>query len=209
MKKEVSIALVSRIDKLKKSIDIVLDYFNHASKNNNQFKFYVIGGGNLLDEYIENNYNDKIIFEGEVVNIENRYKELDVVFGMASTMIQSMACNCISVMIGDLGILGVINSENIKNFSFYHFNVHNDLGKKHYEIDKELSYYLSNRQKLSFYREYVERNYSVKIGVDKLLKFISFDYKRDTIIKTLYLIIKKIRILDFLKGSKNDKNNYY
>jgi hypothetical protein len=189
----IKVALISRLDPIKKdSIDIVLNFFKFLKINStlDNYVFFVYGGGNLLEYYKENYESIGIIFKGEIINIEEEMYELNVVFGMASTLIQSMASNCISVVVGDKGIHGVVNQQNVEMLMANHFNIHNNKGKSNLEILNEIESYVKNSKELGFYKSFVDENYSVSKGVDKIEDLLLKEYKNDSFIYTLYVILK-------------------
>lgn len=163
------IGLITRLDPLKeKSINHVLKFFEYYADGNKNCSFHIIGGGVLLDRYRLEYSERNFIFKGEVLEIEKELAELDVVFAMASTVLQSMASNCVSVVCGDSGIQGVVTMKTVKRFSDYHFNIHNEQGKSFRELSDEIEYYIGNRTELHFYESFIKNNYSVVKGVDKI-----------------------------------------
>lgn len=202
---QIKVGLISRLDPIKKdSIDVVLNFFKFLKINLNleNYVFFVYGGGDLSEYYKEKYESIGIVFKGEIINIEKEMYELNVVFGMASTIIQSMATNCISVVVGDKGIHGVVNQQNVEMFMANHFNIHNDKGKSNLEIFNEIEYYVKNGKELSFYKSFVDENYSVTKGVDKIEDLLLKEYKKDSFIYTLFVILK-LKIYPLFRRLKN------
>ena len=187
----IKIGLISRLDPLKeKSINHVLKFFEFFAKRNSNYTFYVIGGGILNDYFKFANKENNFIFKGEVLEIEEELADLDVVFGMASTVLQSMASNCISVVCGDNGIQGVVTNETVKHYSDFHFNIHNSKGKDFKELSDEIEYFIKNKNELQFYDYYIKNNYSVNIGVSKIEDLVKKPFKRGSFYSIFFTVIK-------------------
>jgi len=202
----IKIGLVSRLNPIKEdSIFSVLDFFDELNTNDNsqKYQFSVYGGGKLLKSLKEKYKKSNIIFHGEVIDVEKSFHELNVVFGMASSIIQGMASNCISVVVGDKGIHGVVTQDNINYLAENHFNLHEKAGMNNTELNNQLTYYLSNLNELSFYEDYVNANYSVVKGINKIETIIAEKYSGDNFVSTLCVIIK-FKFSSFFKRFKNN-----
>ncbi len=180
-------SLVSRLDSIKEtSIRTTLDFFCYLKNSHQNLTFHVYGNGNLLEE-LQEEYLE-IQFHGEVLDIESRMQQSHVVFGMASTIIQAMATETLSVVVGDRGLIDVVKPENIDYFAEKHYNVHNKEGITYKVIQQEVFKALKDESLLQFYGNYIQANYAVSIGIDKLLQIINKKYYRGSYRRVLFSI---------------------
>ncbi len=217
------VALISRLDKDKLpsvlSFIQIAKYYDIKGFNAN-FCFVIAGDGEMFDvvnSVIEDlNIKDRILLLGEVLDINVLLNSVDVVVGMASTCLQSLAVGKPTFVIGNAGFIQLVREDNIDDLGYHHFNVHDrsSIDSSEYFFNSVNSV-LRTGDSVMNYRSFalsVARKYSSDIGAEKLeiiyrdlinSGFSLFDYIRYSkeVLKSYfsyikYLILRKLRCVE-------------
>lgn len=163
------ITLVSRLDLDKlSSINLYINLVNHIfiKDEENEYIFYIAGEGPLKKEisnFIESRGLSKIIFLlGQVTKINELMNNSFAVVAMASTCQQSLAVGKPTFVIGNEGFIQLVDSENFKKMSYYHFNIHEEK-----TLHAEVYFYKCLSEKLSS-KKYLENYFSFATNAAKL-----------------------------------------
>lgn len=183
------VAFITRFHENKRSsIDLFFAYIDYYIKNvDENIRIVICGDGELLNYYKEKYaiIFKRIEFRGFVSNINNVMQDADLVFGMASTIQQSICCGTPSVVVGDNGFCDLVDNENIKKLDEMHFNIHSvyvsdfkELSNKIIDVDKNVL--------VSNYLKFASENYDIHKGIDRILSSFT---------KPSYTLSKSIQVL--------------
>lgn len=131
---------VSRLDEdkiegLKKAVNLFAIY----GQSNKVLK--IIGNGNEKDQFqswVKNQFPElNITFTGSSNNINEEIRNASLVLGMGRVVLESLACNKITLLVGYDGLKGIVKRANFDTFAYANFSGRNMTNKMNEQILEE------------------------------------------------------------------------
>lgn len=108
------------------SVEKGIDLFAEYAKENSDAKLFIAGDGQekkTIMKYVDSKkLKDKVEFLGNVSNMPEYYKNLDVFIGVDRCILESLACKRLSIISSYTGTMNIVNKDNIELASNQNFS---------------------------------------------------------------------------------------
>lgn len=108
------------------SVEKGIDLFAEYAKENSDAKLFIAGDGQekkTIMKYVDSKkLKDKVEFLGNVSNMPEYYKNLDVFIGVDRCILESLACKRLSIISSYTGTMNIVNKDNIELASSQNFS---------------------------------------------------------------------------------------
>ena len=108
------------------SVEKGIDLFAEYAKENSDAKLFIAGDGQekkTIMKYVDlKKLKDKVEFLGNVSNMPEYYKNLDVFIGVDRCILESLACKRLSIISSYTGTMNIVNKDNIELASNQNFS---------------------------------------------------------------------------------------
>ncbi len=161
------------------SVEKGIDLFAEYAKENSDAKLFIAGDGQekkTIMKYVDSKkLKDKVEFLGNVSNMPEYYKNLDVFIGVDRCILESLACKRLSIISSYTGTMNIVNKDNIElasNQNFSGMNLEDNekvlqdllkIDKKKYKSITDDNYKFINKKynvDNNLYKDKLECNYT-------------------------------------------------
>lgn len=162
--------IIVHISRLEDTTSLVAKHLIEYAKNNKTAQVIIVGDGQELEKLrtlSEGMENVQLV--GKSTNVTEYLDKAKVFVGISRAALEAMCYNLPIVLAGDYGYMGILSKEKLEVAEFNNFTARNSENTTFDILKKDLDLLLTSKDDFdySWEREYIEKNYSVQIMVDK------------------------------------------